>query len=469
MNEAFPSWLEAAILTACLGAIGASTARARLRAFAWGMTFTSAAAGCALLACVQYYWFSGTDPGVVDDWQSRFLGDRLLALDDLSAAMVPAVALLHWVTAFATPRARMRRFSYTWSLAALALRLALFSCRDVRLLVALLTVEAALPGFELRAQRRAPRVYAVHLGVFAILLIVGACGLGSSSTSSHWGVPVVAAAVLIRCGAIPFHCWVTDWIENASSGIGLLFVAPLSGIYALARLVVPSASDNLLRAIVALGVLTAIYAGALAVVQREARRLLAYLVISGGALVLVGFGLHTRLSITGALCLWFSTLLSIGGFGLAIRALEARFGPLALVAHRGLYDHAPTLAVCFLLTGLAGVGFPGTLGFIATELVVESALHAGPVVGLGVVAATALGGVAVVRAYLLLFTGARHASPIALGIGPRERAALLIVAALILGGGLFPHAGVAGRQRAATAILDARAALHPLPARDARR
>ena len=45
------------------------------------------------------------------------------------------------------------------------------------------------------------------------------------------------------------------------------------------------------------------------------------------------------------------------------------------------------LAVFFLLTGLASVGFPGTLGFISTELLVDSAVEASPYVGIPVVIA----------------------------------------------------------------------------------
>jgi NADH-quinone oxidoreductase subunit M len=48
---------------------------------------------------------------------------------------------------------------------------------------------------------------------------------------------------------------------------------------------------------------------------------------------------------------------------LSLRALEARHRRLSLAGFHGLYEHTPALAVCFLLTGLASVGFPGTFGF----------------------------------------------------------------------------------------------------------
>jgi NADH-quinone oxidoreductase subunit M len=108
------------------------------------------------------------------------------------------------------------------------------------------------------------------------------------------------------------------------------------------------------------------------------------------------------------------------------------------------------------LTGLASVGFPGTLGFISTELLVDSAVEVSPFVGIVVVAAAALNGIAVLRAYFFLFTGARHVSSVSLRITSRERVAVLTLAALILGGGLFPQLGVATRERAAVEIFKAR-------------
>lgn len=161
-------------------------------------------------------------------------------------------------------------------------------------------------------------------------------------------------------------------------------------------------------------------------------------------------------------------ILSLGGFGLTLPALEARFGRLPLTDYRGLYEHSPRLAVCFLLTGLASVGLPGTLGFISTELLVDSAVEASPYVGIAVVTAAALNGIAVVRAYFLLFTGTRHLSTVSLGIGPRERIAVLALAALIFGGGLIPQPGVATRVRAAEEILEGRMN-RPRPAKPAPR
>ena len=65
---------------------------------------------------------------------------RSSALDELNAPLVPAVALLHFLTALATARTKMRRFSFSWSLAAEAIRLATFSCKEPWVLIGLLAV-----------------------------------------------------------------------------------------------------------------------------------------------------------------------------------------------------------------------------------------------------------------------------------------------------------------------------------------
>jgi NADH-quinone oxidoreductase subunit M len=261
------------------------------------------------------------------------------------------------------------------------------------------------------------------------------------------------AAILVRCGTVPAHSWVTDWFEHASLGIALLYVTPLSGVYAAVRLVLPIGPGWVLRSIGLLSLATAVYAAAMSTIQRETRRFFAYLFLSHASLVLVGMELHTEMSLCGSLCVWYAVILSLGGFGLTLRALEARFGRLGLTDYHGLYEHSPTLAVFFLLTGLASVGFPGTVGFVANELLVDSAIEVNPYAGIAVLATEALNGISVVRAYFLLFTGARHVSSVSLGTGLRERIAVLTLSAMILGGGIYPQPGVISRQRAAEEIL----------------
>jgi len=457
-------WLEWSIVIALVGSLWVSRLRESNRAARWGIAFTGAAFACTFFAWLAFYTGVPTDAASPLGLQGRIFGAQVLVLDELSAPLVPSVALLHFLTAVTTARTRMRYFSFSWSLGSEAIRLAMFSCPASWLLIGLLVVCTIPPYFELVNRGRPTRVYVLHMLLFAGLMILGwgivDLGGGRPLPTALGSIPLMLA-ILVRSGTAPAHCWVTDWFEHASLGNALLFVAPLAGVYAAVRLVLPIAPAWVLQSIGLASLATAVYAAGMATTQRDTRRFFAYLFVSLASLVLVGLELHTTMSLTASLCLWFSVILSVGGFGLTLRALEARFGRLSLVSYYGLYEHTPTLAVFFMLTGLACVGFPGTLGFISTELLVDSAVEASPYVGIVVVAAAALNGIAVVRVYFLLFTGARHVSSVSLGIGLRERIAVLTLSALIVGGGVFPQPGVTTRGRAAKEILDDRAKRFP--------
>ena len=447
-------WLELAIVTPLVGAAWVARRRDPGRAFAWGLAFTAVTFACALLSWLAFS--NGVTPASV---QPLLFGQRLFAVDELSAPLVALAALLHFLTALATGRTKMRRFSLSWSLTSETIRLATFACTAPWVLIGLLTACTIPPWFELRNRGQSTRVYTLHMGLFVGLLILGWSFIdpeGGHRTQPAWATLPLLAAILIRCGTIPAHCWLTDWFEHASFGNALLFVTPLTGVYAAIRLVLPIAPDWVLQGIGLFSLATAVYGAGMALVQDDARRFFAYLFLSHASLVLVGLELHTSLSLTAALALWVSVALSLHGFGLTLRALEARYGRLQLRSFQGLYSQSPALAVCFLLTGLASVGFPGTLGFVAAELLVDSAVAASPTVGLIVVLASAINGIAVVRAYLYLFTGAQHASTVPLDIGVRERIAVLTLAVLILGGGLLPQPGVKARHQAAITILQMR-------------
>jgi NADH-quinone oxidoreductase subunit M len=460
MNPLHLPWLELAIAVAAVGSVFTGWLRQPARAYRWGVAFIGSAFACSLFASLSFYAAGPAAPAVRYSVQPLLFGREPFALDDLSAPLVPAVALLHLLAAVATARTHIRRFSFSWSLAAETIRLATFATKEPWLLIALFAASTIPPYVELRNRGRPTRLYVLHMSLFVGLLILGWAAIdaqGPLSRAPGWACLALMAAVLVRCGTVPAHCWVTDWFEHASFGIALLFVLPLSGVYAAIRLVLPIAPDWVLRSIGVISLFTAVYASAMAVIQREERRFFAHLFLSYASLVLVGLELHTKLSLCASLCLWFSAILSLCGFGLTLRALEARFGRLSLTDYHGLYEHTPALAVFFLLTGLASVGFPGTVGFVSIDLLVAGVVDADIYAGIGALIASALNGIAVLRAYLLLFTGARHISSVSVGITKRERFAVLTLSILIIAGGLFPQPGVKTRETAAAAILKDRA------------
>src|SRR5207247_10759461 len=118
---------------------------------------------------------------------------------------------------------------------------------------------------------------------------------------------------------------------------------------------------------------------------------------------------------------WLSAGLAFPGLARCLLVFEARRGRLDLTTYHGGYERMPLLAISFLCMGLACTGFPGTLGFIGQELLVNGAVDSFPTMGFAVVIASALTGLAVIRMYFSLFCGRTDAllhSTLQLGLRP---------------------------------------------------
>lgn len=462
MPELHLPLIEAAILFPLIGAILVSRMRQPETARRWSLAFAALALFSTTVAWQDFIGLGV--PLAHDHWDfiGELIGRNVFAIDAVTAPLLPLISLLYTLTILATLRTKIRRFSFAWTMASMTLTLGTFCCQDEWGIIALLALATLPPFFELRSRGKSTRVYAIHMAAYVGLMVFGwscVCLEGSGAVHSLFAVLPLLIAVLIRSGIAPTHVWLTDLYENATFGTALLFTTPLSGAYAILHLVLPIAPGWVLQSMGLVSLMTAIYAGGMAMIQKDARRFFSYLFLSQSSLVLVGLESASHVGLTGGLCVWASVVLALGGLGLTLRAVESRFGHFSLTSYRGLYEHVPLLAVCFLLTGLGSVGFPGTIGFVGTEILIDGVVEVYPHIGAAVVIAAAFNGIAIVRAYFLLFTGAKHASSISLNVGLAERTAVLTLAILILGGGFLPQPGIAMSSNAATEIISARPAI----------
>jgi NADH-quinone oxidoreductase subunit M len=459
MNQLHLPFLEWMLVTPLLGAVWVARQRDPQHARRYSIIISAATLLFAVGAWLDFSLLQATVAHDRWDLTIWLTGATWIVVDELSTPLLPLAALLYLLVTVTTVRTKVRRFSFAGNLISESILLATFSCQSAWGLIGLLAAGCLPPYLELRARRGRTRLYALHMLLFVGMLVAGwwlVTAAGPRPQHSLWATGLLVAAVLLRCGIVPVHCWITDLFERATFGTALLFVTPMAGAYAAVRLVLPIAPDAVLRGMVWLSLATAVYAAGMALVQTEARRFFCYLFLSHSSLVLVGLEFATPVGLTGALSVWLSAALALTGFGIVLRSIEARTGRLSLSSFHGLHDRAPMLGAFFLLTGLASVGFPGTIGFIGMELLVDGVAHVNLSIGMLLVIAATLNGVAVVQAYFRLFTGARHSATVSLQVRPPERVAILMLAALILAGGLYPQPGIASRYHAAMQLVRAR-------------
>ena len=384
-------------------------------------------------------------------------GGDLVRTDTFSSALLPFAAAMWLLTVAVTPRATLDRKALRRTALVTLLTVASFLTESAILLLVLslasvATFFSAIADPTHRVERRPVAVYlglsTLFFGAGVTLLVVH-----RFETAAMW---LIVVAALIRKGIFPFHAWLPEVFDHGRLGPAILFNAPQVGAYMTVVLIVPRASPEMLRVIALLALGTAVYGAALALVQRSARRACGYLFMSQSALVMAGLDCTSVTALTGGLLMWLSAGLGFAGLARSVLVLEARRGRLDLNTYHGGYERTPVLAISFLAMGLACTGFPGTLGFVAQELLVDGAVDAFPIMGYAVVIASALTGLAVLRMYFSLFCG-RPEAPVhrslQLGLRAREAWTFVALVAALIGLGLAPRPLVDSRFDASDEIL----------------
>jgi len=435
-------WFELTLALPLVGALAVACVQPATVAARWALGFLLATLASALLV-------AGSFDG------ARLAGPPGFAVDALAAPLLPAFALLHLITLLGTAKSRVSsRFCARLLLAAF-IHAAALTCDHAGGLVGLLLLGALLPLWDLGDRARPLRGYVLHMILFAGLLVAGWRALEAGDTAR--GLGWLLLALLVRGGIVPLHGWVPRLFQGAAFGTAMVFVLPVvEGIVAV-RLLLPVAPVWMLDWAAVACLVTAVYGGAMAVVQDEVRKFYAHLCLSQTSLLLFALMLHTANSLTAALCLWISMPLALAGLAFAVRALEARFGALSLREHHGYYEQVPGLAICFLVAGLASVGFPGTIGFVPMELLISGSVEHGLGVSFTLAVAAMLNGIAILRAYFALFTGKRPTTSVSLQATAGERAGIVLIVVLVFLGGWFSPGVVASRHHTAGKLLERKA------------
>jgi NADH-quinone oxidoreductase subunit M len=402
-------------------------------------------AASALLA-VAWYAAGGTVLAMGD----RLVGGSFVTIDGLTALLMPFIAVVDLAILLAAPRRDLEPRAVARMLLGVATTFAMLATAHPVLLVVLWIASAVSTWSAVRRTlggRPTARVYAIVVGTAVALMIVGTALLvadppwerthGTLGAVGGW---LVAVAVMMRKGLVPFHSWYPALYTGGPLVSALAATIPQVASYTAIRLLVGHA-DGVGPELVFLSnaaLVTAAYGAALAVVQRDARGLVGHLAMSQSAMVLAGIAATEPMELVGALAVWVSSGLALTGIGLVVWALESRAGRISIDTLQGRFADAPALAVFFLLFGLASLGFPGTLSFVADDLIISGALGAQTHAGVLVILATVFAGIAVIRGWFRIFGGPVTIDAPRHEILPRERFVFAALLAILVGLGLWP-------------------------------
>jgi NADH-quinone oxidoreductase subunit M len=268
----------------------------------------------------------------------------------------------------------------------------------------------------------------------------------------------IAFALAIKVPIVPFHTWLPDAHVEAPTAVSVLLAGVLlkMGSYGFLRFgpqLLPAGFHALTPLIAVLAVVSIVYGAAMALVQTDLKRLVAFSSVSHMGYVMLGIASATVIGMTGAVVQMVSHGLIAALLFLLVGALYERAHTREISAFGGIAKVAPLLAGTLVFASFASLGLPGGSGFIAEFLVMLGAFS-------GFTAHTVIAALAVMLTAAYLLWMLRR---VAFGALNDERAAMpemtlteglalapLCIAVLVVG--VFPQTLVGMMQTTVTGI-----------------
>ncbi len=215
--------------------------------------------------------------------------------------------------------------------------------------------------------------------------------LHSSPTFVIWTVVLLAIGFFVKAAVMPLHTWLPDAHSEAPSPVspllsGVLIKMGAYGLFIvlyglvsvkLASSLMPSVFSTpiLLYIIQWLAALSIVLATFLAIMQEDAKRLLAYSSISQIGYVVLGIATGTSLGVAGGLFHALNHAIFKGLLFLVVGAVIYRTGTRNLSELGGLIRKMPFSFVALLLGIIALAGVPPLNGFVSKWMIYEALLQ----------------------------------------------------------------------------------------------
>jgi len=214
----------------------------------------------------------------------------------------------------------------------------------------------------------------------------------------------------------PFHTWAPDGHSSAPTAASM-FLAGISmklggyGCLRVATYLMPEAAHEYSSLIIILSTIAIIYGAFATLMQTDLKYINAYSSVSHCGFVLLGIGMLTKTSVTGAVMQMVShglmTALFFGAIGMVYERTHTRM----VAKLGGLLKVMPFIITVFVIAGLCSLGLPGLSGFVA-EMTVFVGSWQNPDMFSRVATVLACASIVVTAVYILRAVGASAMGPI---------------------------------------------------------
>ena len=182
--------------------------------------------------------------------------------------------------------------------------------------------------------------------------------------------PLLFVGFGVFTALFPFHTWVPDGHSSAPTA-GSMFLAGISmklggyGCLRVATYIMPEGAKEYATIIIVLSVIAILYGAFATMMQKDLKYLNAYSSVSHCGFVLLGIGMLTKTSMTGAVMQMVSHGLMTALFFAVIGMIYERTHIRQINEMGGLLKKMPFISTVLFIVGLCSLGLPGLSGFVA--------------------------------------------------------------------------------------------------------
>jgi len=225
------------------------------------------------------------------------------------------------------------------------------------------------------------------IGFLIIAEQAGSFDLAVISAAELQGPVVSLAIILIMLGifsksaTFPLHSWLADAGIAPSPVTALLHAAVLVkiGVYVYARLfnftIVPS--EEIRTVLFIIVAISAFLSGAVAFVEKDIKRVIAFSTISQLAFIFLGFISGGRLAFIGSMLFILMHGVAKAGLFLSAGIIEHKVHTKQLDMMGGLFKYMPVTAIAFAGCALSVMGIPPFAGFFSKFLLILGSVYDG--------------------------------------------------------------------------------------------
>ncbi len=246
--------------------------------------------------------------------------------------------------------------------------------------------------------------------------VIGVAGLAHlGNVWQPWIFAGFAFAFLVKTPVWPLHTWMpATYADTPSPMVAVVSAvqskAGLYGFIVISRALLPESSHAAANLMIWLGIVGLLYGAVVALVQTDAKRLVAYSSLSHLGLILIALFSFNELALRGAVIYIIAHGLFSSALFLVLGYVEQREETRSLLRLGGLGWQNPRIAGAFCLVALAALGLPGLAGFSGELLILAGVFQSGNISA----ALVALVPIVIASAYMLrLFQGLMNGPQIA--------------------------------------------------------